>query len=56
MKSHELRKKNMPTPHMEVVHKADTCHLYDLTLDLDKLGDLIGRLLIEWGRGRTDAR
>jgi hypothetical protein len=51
VKSHELLKKDMPKPHMEGVDKAGTCHLYDLSLDADKLGDLIGRLLIEWGPG-----
>jgi hypothetical protein len=51
VKGHELLKQDMPKPHMEGVDKAGTCHLYDLSLDQEKLGDLIGRLLIEWGPG-----
>jgi hypothetical protein len=51
VKGHGLLKEDTPWPHAEGVDKAGTCHLYDLTLDPDKLGDLIGRLLIEWGPG-----
>jgi GIY-YIG catalytic domain-containing protein len=39
-----------PMPHMEGVDKAGSCDLYELTID-QALGDLIGRLLVEWGPG-----
>jgi hypothetical protein len=46
-----LLKKDLQWPHMQGVAKAGTFHFYDLALDRDKLGDLIGKLLIEWGPG-----
>ena len=45
-----LLEQDTPMPHMDGVDEAGSCHLYDLTLQL-KLGDLIGRLLIDWGPG-----
>jgi hypothetical protein len=39
-----------PKPHMDGVDKAGSCDLYELTLE-QALGDLIGRLLVEWGPG-----
>ena len=45
-----LLDEDRPTPHMDGVFKAGSCDLYDLTLE-QRLGDLVGRLLIEWGPG-----
>jgi hypothetical protein len=45
-----LLEHDTPMPHMDGVDKAGSCHRYDLTLQ-EKLGDLIGRLLIDWGPG-----
>ena len=45
-----LMDRDTPMPHMDGVDKAGSCHLYDLTLQ-EKLRDLIGRLVINWGPG-----
>jgi hypothetical protein len=37
-------------PHMDGVDKAGSCYAYDLTLE-PALGDLIGKLIIDWGLG-----
>ena len=42
--------KDSPKPHMDGVDKAGTIDVYDLTLQ-DSLGDLIGKLIIDWGPG-----
>jgi hypothetical protein len=44
-----LLTEDRPKPHMEGVDEAGTCNHYDLVLD-DRLKDLAGRLLIEWGQ------
>jgi hypothetical protein len=41
---------DQPMPHMDGVDLAGTCHCYDLKLD-DRLGDLVGRMVIDWGTG-----
>ena len=46
-----LLNRDRPSPSVEGgTEKAGTCDLYDLTPD-DRLTDLIGRLVIEWGAG-----
>jgi len=50
VKNHKLLQEDRPRPHMDGVDKAGSCHTYDLTLE-QKLSDLIGRLVIDWGRG-----
>ncbi len=42
--------KDTPMPHSDGVNLANSCHVYDLTLQ-QKLGDMIGKLLIDWGPG-----
>lgn len=37
-------------PHSDGIDEAGTCHRYDLLLD-DRLSDLTGRLIIDWGNG-----
>jgi hypothetical protein len=39
-----------PQPHAEGIDLAGTCNVYDLVL-LEKLSDLIGRVVIDWGPG-----
>jgi len=39
-----------PWPHAVGTDAAGTCDVYDLTLD-DRLNDLAGRLVIDWGEG-----
>jgi hypothetical protein len=41
---------DLPKPHMAGVDKAGTCHFYDLALE-ERLSDLIGKMVIEWGAG-----
>lgn len=45
-----LLEQDTPKPHMDGVDKAGSCDLYDLTM-VEALGDLIGKLFIEWGPG-----
>lgn len=45
-----LLEADTPRPHMEGTDKAGSCDVYDLTLQT-ALGDLIGKLFIEWGPG-----
>ncbi len=51
VKNRRLLEQDTPRPHMDGVDRADTCDVYDLTLQ-QALGDLIGKLLIDWGRGQ----
>ena len=41
---------DMPMPHTDGIEKAGSCDVWDLSLQ-DQLGDLIGKLFIEWGKG-----
>ena len=45
-----LLAQDTPMPHMDGVDKADSCDVYDLTLE-HALSDLVGKLLIDWGPG-----
>lgn len=45
-----LLEQDTPKPHTEGVDKAGSCDIYDLTLE-DTLGDLVGKLFIDWGPG-----
>ena len=45
-----LLERDTPAPHMDAIDKAGTCDVFELTLQ-DTLGDLIGKLFIEWGPG-----
>lgn len=46
-----LLEHDQPMPHrIGEVDRAGTCDIYDLTLD-DRMQDLIGRLIIDWGPG-----
>ena len=45
-----LLPEDAPQPHTDGVDLAQTCDLYELTLD-SRLSDLVGRLLIDWGPG-----
>jgi hypothetical protein len=46
-----LLEKDTPMPHRDDVDKAGSCDVWDLTLE-QTLGDLIGKLFIDWGPGR----
>ena len=50
IKSRKVLDKDLPMPHADGVDKAGTCDFYDLVLQ-QELGDLIGKLLIDWGEG-----
>lgn len=45
-----LLEQDTPAPHMDDVHKAGSHDAYNLTL-APVLGDLVGKLLIDWGGG-----
>lgn len=45
-----LLENDKPWEHADGIDIAGSCHLYDLKLD-QRLSDLIGRLVIEWGQG-----
>ncbi|HVL44577.1 MAG TPA: GIY-YIG nuclease family protein [Acidovorax sp.] len=45
-----LLQEDTPQPHTDGIDLAQTCDLYELTLD-GCLSELIGRLLIDWGSG-----
>lgn len=45
-----LLEKDTPMPHMDGIDKAGSCDVYDLNLQ-DKLQDLIGKIIIDWGQG-----
>lgn len=47
----ELLSEDAPRAHMDGVDKAGSCDIYSLYLE-ELLGDLIGRLLIDWGPGQ----
>jgi hypothetical protein len=51
VKSHRLLDVDTPMPDRDGVDKAGTCDVYELTLD-QRLGDLVGKLLIDWGPGK----
>jgi len=51
VKSRRLLEQDTPKPHMEGEDEAGSCHVYELTLE-PRLGDLIGKLLIDWGPGK----
>lgn len=50
VKNRRLLEQDTPMPHMDGVDKAGTCYYYDLELD-QALGDLIGKLIVDWGLG-----
>lgn len=50
VKNRRLLEQDTPKPHMDGVDKADSCDVYDLTLE-HPLSDLVGKLLIDWGPG-----
>lgn len=50
VEGYRLLDHDVPAPHMDGVEVAGTCHLYDLRLD-ERLQDLMGRLVIDWGSG-----
>ncbi len=50
VKNRGLLEQDAPKPHMDGVDRAGSCDVYDLTL-AKALGDLIGKLFIDWGRG-----
>ncbi len=45
-----LLEQDTPQPQSEGVDRAGSCDVWDLTLD-QTLSDLIGRIVIDWGRG-----
>lgn len=45
-----LLEEDTPMPHRDGVDVAGSCHIYDLRLD-ERLGDLIGKLIVDWGPG-----
>jgi hypothetical protein len=50
VKNQRLLEQDTSMPHMDSVDVAGSCDVYDLTLE-QKLDDLIGKLLIDWGAG-----
>ena len=50
VKSQKLLEQDIPMPHRDGTDKAGSCVVYDLMLE-PRLGDLIGKLIIEWGSG-----
>jgi hypothetical protein len=50
VKNPRLLGEAIPKPHMDGVDEAGSCNIYDLTLE-EKLSDLTGKLLIDWGLG-----
>lgn len=50
VKNRRLLEQDTPMPHMDGIDRAGSCNVYDLTLE-QSLGDLIGKLIIDWGRG-----
>jgi len=50
VKNRRLLEHDAPKPHMDGVDEAGSCDVYDLTLE-QKLGDAVGKLLIDWGPG-----
>ena len=47
---HALLGRDTPKVHMEGIDEAGSLHVYDLALD-ERLHDLAGRLIIDWGSG-----
>ncbi|CAG1016736.1 hypothetical protein ANAEL_05801 [Anaerolineales bacterium] len=50
VKNQRLLEQDTPKPHMDGADEAGSCHVYDITLE-HRLGDLAGKLLIDWGPG-----
>jgi hypothetical protein len=50
VKNQRLLEQDTPMPHMDGVDKAGSCDVYDLALE-QRLGDLVGKLVIDWGPG-----
>lgn len=50
IKNCKLLEQDTPMPHRDGIDKAGSCYFYELLLE-SRLGDLIGRLLIDWGPG-----
>jgi len=50
VKNPRLLEQDTPRPHMDGVDEAGSCHIYDLAIE-PRLGDLVGKLLIDWGPG-----
>lgn len=50
VENQRLLEEDLPMPHRDGVDRAGSCHLYDLTLE-ERLSDLVGKLIIEWGPG-----
>jgi hypothetical protein len=50
VKNRRLMERDTAMPHMDGIDKAGSRHVYDLTLK-QSLGDLIGKLVIDWGPG-----
>jgi hypothetical protein len=50
VRNRRLLEQDTPKPHMDGVDEAGSCDVYDLTLE-QKLSDLVGKLLIDWGPG-----
>jgi hypothetical protein len=50
VKNRRLLEQDTPKPHMAGVDKVGSCDIYDLTLE-QRLSDLVGKLLIDWGPG-----
>src|SRR5260221_2701663 len=48
VKNRRLLERDTPMPNMDGIDKAGSVHVYDLTLT-QSLGDLIGKLVIDWG-------
>ena len=50
VKNRGLLERDTLKPHMDGVDLAGSCNIYDLTL-LQTMGDLVGKLVIDWGPG-----
>jgi len=50
VKNRRLLEQDTPMPQTDGVIKAGSCDIYDLTLE-QRLSDLVGKLLIDWGPG-----
>jgi hypothetical protein len=50
VKNRKLLDKDTPMPHRDGVDVAGSCDVYELTVE-EKLYDLVGKLLIDWGPG-----
>ncbi|MFM2293707.1 MAG: hypothetical protein RLZZ350_120 [Verrucomicrobiota bacterium] len=50
VRSKKLLERDTPKPHMDGVDEAGCYHVYDLAVE-QRLEDLIGKMVIEWGEG-----